>query len=339
MKKSIALILAGSVMGSWLATPAQAADKPVIALSNAYYGNTWRHQMVDAFEAAAKQAKADGKIADYIVVNGDGSVAQQSSQIGELILKGVKVLAVDAASETAVNGVIEKACKAGIIVISFDSVASAPCNYQLNFDFKGYKAQQAEAVIKMLGGKGNIIQVRGVKGSAPDNDMYNSQMSVLKKYPDIKVVATVYGQATASVAQAAITNVLPSLPRVDAVLGQGGSDDVGIAQAFEQFGGQYANHMPIIEGGGGTDFVKWWANQSQKNGYKTISMNTTPGIGGAAFWLGLALAEGAKAPKMMIMPVATVDEKNLAEYAKLPGGQIISPTYSPEWVKANLLSK
>lgn len=339
MKKSIAMMMAGGVVGAFLSMPAMAADKPVIALANAYYGNTWRHQMVEAFEAAAKQAKTDGKIADYIVVNGDGSVAQQNSQIGELILKGVNVLAVDAASETAVNGVIEKACKAGIIVISFDSVASAPCNYQLNFDFKGYKAQQAEAVIKMLGGKGNIIQVRGVKGSAPDNDMYNSQMSVLKKYPDIKVVATVYGQATASVAQAAIANVLPSLPRVDAVLGQGGSDDVGIAQAFDQFGGEYAGHMPIIEGGGGTDFVKWWADQKQKNGYKTISMNTTPGIGGAAFWLGLALAEGAKAPKMMIMPVATVDDSNLAEYAKLPGGQIISPTYSPEWVKENLLSK
>jgi hypothetical protein len=40
-----------------LATPAAAsADKPVIALANAYYGNTWRHQMVDSFEAAAKQA-------------------------------------------------------------------------------------------------------------------------------------------------------------------------------------------------------------------------------------------------------------------------------------------
>lgn len=339
MKNSIATAVAAGVLGAWLASPVLAADKPVIALANAYYGNTWRHQMVEAFEAAAKQAKSDGKIADYIVVNGDGTVAQQNSQIGELILKGVKVIAVDAASETAVNGVIEKACKAGITVISFDSVASAPCNYQLNFDFKGYKAQQADAVFKMLGGKGNIIQVRGVKGSAPDNDMYNSQMSVIKKYPDIKVVATVYGQATASVAQAAIANVLPSLPHVDAVLGQGGSDDVGIAQAFQQAGGDYANHMPIIEGGGGTDFVKWWADENKKNGYKTISMNTTPGIGGAAFWLGLALAEGAKAPKMMIMPVATVDDSNLAEYAKLPGGQIISPTYSPDWVKQNLLSK
>ena len=116
--------------------------------------------------------------------------------------------------------------------------------------------------------------------------MYSAQESVLKKNPDIKVVATVYGQATASVAQSAIANVLPSLPHVDAVLGQGGSDDVGISQAFTQYGGDYANKMPIIEGGGGTDFVKWWAEENKKNGYQTISMNTTPGIGGAALWLG-----------------------------------------------------
>jgi ribose transport system substrate-binding protein len=39
------------------------------------------------------------------------------------------------------------------------------------------------------------------------------------------------------------------------------------------------------------------------------------------------------------MPVAVVDESNLAEYAKLPGGQIVSPTYSLDWVKENLLKK
>src|SRR5205814_44149 len=116
-------------------------DKPVIALSNAYYGNTWRHQMVEAFEASAEEAKAAGKIADYIVLNGDGSVNQQNSQIAELILKKVDAIAVDAASETAVNGIIQKACAAGIKVVSFDSIASAPCNYQLNFDFTGYKKE------------------------------------------------------------------------------------------------------------------------------------------------------------------------------------------------------
>lgn len=336
-------IAAGAACIAALAVTGSAAsaspDKPLIALANAYFGNTWRHQMAQAFEEAAKKAKDDGQIADYIVLNGDGSVSQQNSQIAELILKKVDAIAVDAASETAVNGIIEKACAAGIKIVSFDSVASAPCNYQLNFDFLGYKKEEAEYVMKRLGGKGNIIQVRGVKGSAPDNDMYNAQVAVLKNYPSVKVVATVYGQATASVAQAAIANVLPSLPHVDAVLGQGGSDDFGIGQAFEQYGGDYANHMPIIEGGGSTDFIKWWTRENAKNGYTTISMNTTPGIGGAAFWLSLALVKGAQPPKLMIMPVATVTQDNLKDYADLPSGMIVSPSYSRQWVAEHLLDK
>lgn len=331
---STALVAATFAASPVLASP----EAPVIALANSFYGNTWRHQMVEAFEEAAEEAKAAGQIADYIVLNGDGSVVQQNTQLAELILKGVDVIAINAASETAVNGMIEKACDAGIIVISFDSVASAPCNYQLNFDFLGYKAEQAEAVMQMIGGEGNVIVVRGVAGSAPDEAMYSAQQSVLEKYPDVNVVATVYGQATASVAQAAITNVLPSLPHVDAVLAQGGSDDVGIAQAFVQYGGEYTDDMPIIEGGGGTDFVKWWAEANAENGYQTISMNTTPGIGGAAFWLGLSLLQGAEAPKTMIMPVATVDADNLEQYADLPAGRIISPSYSLEWVQDNLLT-
>jgi ribose transport system substrate-binding protein len=329
---ALAVVLAA---GPALASP----EKPVIALSNSYYGNTWRQQMVESFEAAAKQAKDEGKITDYIVLNGDNSVNQQTSQLADLILKKVDAIAINAASETALNSVIDKACKAGIKVISFDSVASAPCAYRLTFDFTGYKKEQAEQVMKRLNGKGNIIVVRGVKGSAPDNLMHSAQEEVLKKYPDVKVVATVYGQATASVAQAAIANVLPSLPKVDAVLAQGGSDDIGIAQAFEQYGGDYANKMPLIEGGGSSNFILWWMKQNEKNGYSTVSMNTTPGIGGAAFWLSYKIAKGAEVPKELVMPVATVTQENLKEFADIKPGIIVSPSYSEQWVDQNLIKK
>jgi ribose transport system substrate-binding protein len=341
MRLNSALMLAGASLATVLmAAPALASpEKPVIALSNSYYGNTWRHQMVEAFEAVAKKAKEEGKIADYIILNGDNSVNQQTSQLADLILKKVDAIAINAASETALNSVIDKACKAGIKVISFDSVVSAPCAYKLTFDFTGYKKEQAEYVMKRLDGKGNIIVVRGVKGSAPDNLMYSAQEEVLKKYPGVKVAATVYGQATASVAQSAIANVLPSLPHIDAVLAQGGSDDTGIAQAFEQYGGEYANKMPIIEGGGSSNFILWWKKQNEKNGYTTISMNTTPGIGGAAFWLSYKIVKGAEVPNELVMPVATVTQDNLKDYADIKPGIIVSPTYSEQWVEQNLLKK
>lgn len=333
-----AALAAGLGAGLSVAAPASAQEGPVVALSNSFFGNTWRQQMVTAFEEAAEQAKAQGLIGDYIVMNGDGSVVQQQAHMAELILRGVDAIAINAASETALNGVIEEACAAGITVISFDSIASAPCNYQLNFDFKGYKQAQARAALDLVGGQGNAIVVRGVSGSAPDAAMYEAQMEVLKDYPGITVVAEVYGEATAAVAQSAIANVLPSLPQVDVVLAQGGSDDIGIAQAFLQYGGPYAGKMPVIEGGGGTDFVKWWAEENARSGYQTVSMNTTPGIGGAVLWLAAAMLNGAEAPREMIMPVATVDAANLQDYADLPSGMIISPSYSLEWVQENLLS-
>jgi ribose transport system substrate-binding protein len=329
--------LAGVVLAGGFAHAAEPA--PVIALSNAYYGNTWRHQMVESFQAAAEQAKAKGEISNYIILNGDGSVNQQMSQLSDLILKHVNAIAIDAASETALNGIIAKACAAGIVVVAFDSIVSAPCAYKLNFDFKKYQAELTEQILHLIGDKGNVIVVRGVKGSAPDHDMYEAQMETLKKFPNVKVVATVYGQATGSIAQSAVANVLPSLPHIDAVLAQGGGDDYGIAQAFEQFGGPYANKPPVIAGGGSSNFIHWWAEQAKKNGYKTISMNTTPGIGAAAFWLTLDIVKGAKAPKYMIMPVAVVTEQNLAQYANMKPGTIVSPTYTNEWVEKHLLTQ
>ena len=332
-------VLVAAFAGSAGSALALDPEKPVIALSNSFYGNTWRRQMVDAFTAEAETAKAEGKIANFVVLNGDGSVAQQNSQMAELILRGVDAIAINAASETALNGPAEKACAAGIKIIAFDSLLTADCAWKLSFDFTGYKTEQAKKTLELIGNKGNVIVVRGVKGSGPDNLMYSAQKAVLDENPDVKIVAEVYGQATASVAQSAIANVLPSLPPVDAVLAQGGSDDFGIAQAFEQAGGPYAEKLPIIEGGGSSDFVIWWNKQAEK-GYKTTSMNTTPGIGGAAFWLAYEIVKGANPPKEMTMPVATVDETNLADMAKdLKPGMIISPSFDEAWVQENLINK
>ncbi|HVG46899.1 MAG TPA: substrate-binding domain-containing protein, partial [Rubellimicrobium sp.] len=202
-----------------------------------------------------------------------------------------------------------------------------------------YKTAQAEATLDLIGDKGNVIVVRGVAGSGPDEQMYAAQMAVLAQHPDVKVVAEVIGQATASEAQQAIANILPSLPKVDAVLAQGGSDDYGIAQAFEQYGGPYADAMPVIEGGGSSDFIIWWNQRNQAQEYKTTSMNTTPGIGGAAFWLAYEITQGAQPPMEMTMPVAVVEAETLATFAEgLEPGFIISPSYDRTWVQENLLS-
>jgi ribose transport system substrate-binding protein len=97
-----ALLATAAILCGFCCVPtgfAQSGKKWVIALSNSYYGNTWRRQMVEAFKAAAEEAKKQGTIGDYIVENGDGTVNQQVSQLNELILKGVDAIAINAASQ------------------------------------------------------------------------------------------------------------------------------------------------------------------------------------------------------------------------------------------------
>jgi ribose transport system substrate-binding protein len=68
-------------------------------------------------------------------------------------------------------------------------------------------------------------------------------------------------------------------------------------------------------------------------------MNTTPGIGGAAFWLSYKITKGAEVPKQLVMPVATVTQENLKEFADIKPGIIVSPSYSEQWVDQNLIKK
>jgi ribose transport system substrate-binding protein len=336
MRHAILLLAAALLTGMGCPRDAFAQKKWVIALSNSYYGNTWRRQMVDAFKEAAEQAKKEGLIAEYDIENGDGSVNQQVSQLNGMILKGVDAIAINSASPTALNGVIEKACAAGIKVVAFDSIATSACCYKLDFDFKTAHLESTKYIVgTLLGGKGNVLIVRGVKGSAPDQLMYEGQMEALKQYPDAKIVGEVYGQATAAVAQSEVSNILPSLPQVDAVLDQGGGDDYGVVQAFEQAG----KKVPIIEGGGSSNFLKWWSEQYKKSGYKTISDNSAPGIGGAALWLTVDILNGANPPRRMAMPYATITVENLSEYNDLAPGSIVSLKYTRDWVKEHLLTQ
>lgn len=305
--------------------------KWVIALSNAYDGNSWRHQMVAAFTKEAKQAKSEGLISNYIIENADNTSAQQISQMNDLILQHVNAIAIDAASSTALNGVIAKAKQAGIKVVTFDSLALTPNAYQLAWNMKKYGTEQTNYVVNRLHGKGNVLFVRGPEGSQPDVEMFNTAKKILSKYPNIKVVGSVYGQASDSVAESAVSGLLPSLPKVDAVICLGGS--YGIEQAFQQAG----KPIPIIVGNGESNFLHWWYQEHQKNGYTDLSVSTAPGVGGAAFWLALDILNGKNVPKTQPMPLTLVTQSNLKQYSNLPPNYVVSPNFTEQWVAKNLL--
>ncbi|MBE6828941.1 MAG: ABC transporter substrate-binding protein [Ruminococcaceae bacterium] len=304
----------------------------VIGLSNSYYGNTWRKQMVDSFESVAKQAKDAGYIADYEIQNGDGTVNAQIAQINSFILKGVDAICINAASSTALNSVIDKATKAGIKVIAFDSIVTNESAYTMDYDFVQYGEECGTYIAGKIGGKGNIVMVRGVSGSAPDQKMYEGFMNVVKKNPGLKIAATVVGEASATKAQEEFAKILPSLDSVDATFNQGG-DSYGIAQAFEQAG----RKAPIIVGDNSAEFNSWWRAERDKNGYDTIGMRAAPSCGSAAFWAAVDILNGVDVPKKMMLKLVTLHNDDLDQYKNMKPGTIVAPDFTNEFVLKEII--
>ena len=100
---------------------------------------------------------------------------------------------VDAAS-SALGPVIEEAAEQGIIVVTFDNIVETDSTYSIAVDGGKFGENQARWLCETLGGKGNILMIRGKAGAHDDTIRCEGYERVLKEYPDIKVVGDGYGE-------------------------------------------------------------------------------------------------------------------------------------------------
>lgn len=305
----------------------------VIALSNAYNGNAWRHQMERDFIASAKKAEADGLISKYIVDNSNNGLQGQLQQIDDLIVQHVSAIVVDSASATGLNGVIAKAVAAGIPVVSFDTGVTTTKAYRVHTSFFDWAQKNMKWVATHFNGHANVVIVRTQKGTKSDAALYNGYMSIVKTNPGLKVVATIYGNADVTTTQSKLSALIPSLPHVDAVMCAAGG--FGAVQAFKAAG----KPIPSVTTGLSSQFIHWWINEHAKNGYTTVGRVTRPSESSAALWMAVDLLHGVKVPKNVLMPTASVTLANLMKYKNLPPNTFADTPPTNAWVKKNLLTQ
>jgi ribose transport system substrate-binding protein len=285
-----------------------------VALSNYFTGNNWRKQMVASFIAQAKQGKAEGKISKYTVADSNGSVPQQISQIQSMILQGYDAIVINASSPTGLNGVIAKACSAGIIVVVFDSLATAPCAKKVATNYVKYGEIETEFMADQLGGKGNLLVVRGIAGVTVDTDIYKGMKNVMARYPGLKEVGHVFGEWTETVAQQAVQRTLPSLPKLDGVLTEG-NDGGGPLRALRDAG---TDPIPlVIQGNTGQDLQEWKKVTDEDPSYKTFSISSYPSMSSVAMWVAYMIANDKEVPDLTYVPLLTIPEKNRDAWLKV----------------------
>src|SRR5215471_20391367 len=171
------------------AQPAKPQATFVLGVSNTLVGNGWREEMICAIKA---QAAASGVVSKVIVADRNGGPAEQNADIRNLISAGANAIVINPSSGTALNSVIAQAASRGIKVVSVDQRVSAPQAYNVTNDQVAYGKLGAEWLFKKLGGKGNVVEMRGIAGVPADTDRHNGFEAALKEYPNIHVVKQVF---------------------------------------------------------------------------------------------------------------------------------------------------
>ena len=262
---------------------------PVVGISTGSSGTSWRNIMIDGLELVGDEYVADGKIESYKLVNNvtNGDATEQGNILRNFIAEEVDIILVNPNSPDALNGVIEEAQDAGIIVVSFDATVTAPGVLNVTLDHYAWNKKNVEYIAEVVG-SGNMIQVYGLDGHPANNDRIKATDDVLAGYPDIDLIANTSGGWDQTKAKEVTTQIIGSGQTIDGAITQDGMG-FGVLRAFLD-----ANKLPrVMFGDPGTAFFKEWKKlRDEGAAFKACAQPNPPGIGGTAFRMALQLFNG-----------------------------------------------
>src|SRR5262249_21492573 len=271
------------------AQPAKPQAKFVLGVSNTLVGNGWREEMICAIKA---QAAASGVISKVVVADRNGGPAEQNADIRNLISAGANAIVINPSSGNALNSVIQQAAARGIKIVSVDQRVSAPQAYNVTNDQVAYGRLGAEWLVKKMGGEGNVVEMRGIAGgpagAQEDPDRHTGFQQALKKYPNIKVVKSVFMNWDFATSGKQMLDILNSGTQVDGVWNSGA--DYTVIRAFKTAGKPL---VPIV-GADNNEFVHQMLVQYPK--FQGAAVTNPATIGGAGAAVAIKLLDGQKVP-------------------------------------------
>ncbi|MDA3628208.1 ABC transporter substrate-binding protein [Saccharopolyspora sp. WRP15-2] len=161
-------------------------------------------------------------------------LANQNNQIDAFIQQGVDLIVVSAVDESGLQPGIERAKRAGIIVVAVDTPAKG-ADAVIMTDAVQAGEKSCEYLFSQLGGKGNVLLVDGTPIQTI-RDRITGCKNVLPKYPGIKVVGQQASKNDRASGLMVTTDMLTATPDVQGIFGMNDPSALGAVLAVEQGG-------------------------------------------------------------------------------------------------------
>ena len=146
------------------------------------------------------------------------SYAKQTPIVNAMVARRVAALIVSPTDKTAMVPPIKAAAAAGIPVFETDTVANDGVHLSLiTSDNVDGGRKGADILAKLLHEKGEVALINTIPGVSTTDDRQNGFLEEIKKYPNVKVVATQYCQDDKSKATSIVSSWLLAHPNLGGV--------------------------------------------------------------------------------------------------------------------------
>jgi ribose transport system substrate-binding protein len=180
-----ALLVSAGLAVLYFAAPAMADDKIVIGFSQASSNSAHRNTMTSRNKDYAAQNLPD---TDLVVTNAEGKSEKQISDVESLEVQGMKVLMISAQDSTAIAPTIRDLMSKGIQVVTLERSLSVPVTLHVGPHNKPIGVLAGKFIADRLGGKGNVVEIKGDPAVAPAVERHEGFADAIKG-TDIKVIA------------------------------------------------------------------------------------------------------------------------------------------------------
>ena len=227
MKKSLLLLV---LIMALLSCDSGKKEKSFLIGVSQCSDDAWRRTMNEEIMREA-YFSAD---ADVQIKTAYDSNQKQIRDIESFIAEGVDLLIVSPNEAVPLTPVLEKAMKEGVPVVLVDRKTSSAQytafvgadNFQIGKEVGVYTAN-------LLNGKGNIVEIRGLKGSTPDFERHEGFISVLKNYPDIHLIYSKDGGWLRHQARGKMKEALALNQPIDLVFAHNDEMAIGVNEALK----------------------------------------------------------------------------------------------------------
>jgi ribose transport system substrate-binding protein len=303
--KSMQLLLATAVaIGSGVGLAR--ADGETIAVFTKNQTNPFFQNVRVGAENAARQLGA--KVIQYVPTKPD-SIPEQMSQVEDVIVKKPDAIVFTPVDYKALIPSVEKMNAAGIPVVNVtDHMAGGKLVSYVGIDDYKVGLATGQALVKALGGKGNVVIIEGVKGSLSNQDRTRGLIDAIKAAPDMKLLATQPGNFQRLNALQVMENMMQSFPQIDGVLAANDAMATGAIEALEA-----ANRKAIVVGINGTKE----AVDAVKAGKLLASGQADPFMQGClATTIAIRHLRKQAVPTEMFLKPSVIDKSNYKEFDK-----------------------